>query len=341
MQTHKNFKDAKVLILEGPESSGKHLGILLLKHVSQVENVSDLKQAHEWLSHNTIDLVVSDFQLKEGDLFHTLSSLRQYLSASPLVAIGGPEDMEMMRRAMNEGASDYISHSTMSDTHFMKVAQLAFERSLGTRSLYPTTDETKNIKLSALQKLAEDVLNDIQPIVNGLTSKEATSASNEDWIKKLKNVTVDLKELSDELSAQLIKTNSSNSKVRILVVEDEPEVSEIIVSRLERLGFSNVDTAENGQVAYNKCVASIRESHPYDAIISDWKMPKMNGMELLRSVRNNDFLKRVPFMIISAVDDRSEIQELPKFKVSQYLLKPFTKEDFDKRLKRLLYQRNR
>ena len=115
--------------------------------------------------------------------------------------------------------------------------------------------------------------------------------------------------------------------MKILVVDDFSTLRRIIKNILKQIGFANVDEAENGQVALSK----IADGN-YDFVISDWNMPEMNGIELLKSVRANETTKDLPFLMVTAEAKKENVVEAVKSGVNNYIVKPFTAETLQEKI---------
>lgn len=109
--------------------------------------------------------------------------------------------------------------------------------------------------------------------------------------------------------------------MKILVVDDFSTMRRIIKNILKQIGFLNVDEAENGEIA----LAKIGDGN-YDFVISDWNMPEMTGIELLKRVRANDATKDLPFLMVTAEAKKENVVEAVKAGVNNYIVKPFTAE---------------
>jgi two-component system, chemotaxis family, chemotaxis protein CheY len=105
--------------------------------------------------------------------------------------------------------------------------------------------------------------------------------------------------------------------VRILIVEDD-EASSIIIARfLDQMGFSRMVMAENGNDALNKLYLN-----KVDLVISDWRMPDMDGLEFYRAAKKEGLLDEVPFLMVSAENEKTKVAEALRAGVSDYILKP-------------------
>nr|WP_237264535.1 response regulator [Thiomicrorhabdus immobilis] len=107
--------------------------------------------------------------------------------------------------------------------------------------------------------------------------------------------------------------------LKILVVDDFSTMRKIVKDLLNELGFSQYDEADDGETAW-----PMIQSGEYDFIVSDWNMPKMSGVELLKKVRAHPHLKNTPFLLITAEAKRSQIIEAAEAGVDAYIVKPFT-----------------
>ncbi len=112
-----------------------------------------------------------------------------------------------------------------------------------------------------------------------------------------------------------------NKDMRILLVDDSSSMRSIIKNILKQIGLRNVHEADDGTTAWEKL-----EKEQFDFIISDWNMPKMKGIDLLRKVRSDAKLKDMPFLMVTAEGLQENILEAAKEKVSNYIVKPFTPE---------------
>ncbi len=121
-----------------------------------------------------------------------------------------------------------------------------------------------------------------------------------------------------------------DTNIRILVVDDFATMRKIIKNILSQLGFKNILEADDGTTAWE-----ILQKEPVDLIISDWNMPKMSGLELLKKVRSDEKLKDTPFLMVTAEAQKENIIEAAKYKVSQYIVKPFTPETLKEKLEKI------
>jgi two-component system chemotaxis response regulator CheY len=109
--------------------------------------------------------------------------------------------------------------------------------------------------------------------------------------------------------------------IKVLIVDDQNSVRQMTRMTLEELGFKHIHEAENGVTAME--TASLQ---PLDLIISDYNMPEMDGLGLLRAVRGHPVARKVPFILLTGRGDRELVVKAAQAGVNNYLVKPFTAE---------------
>ncbi|HVV28725.1 MAG TPA: response regulator [Rhizomicrobium sp.] len=114
---------------------------------------------------------------------------------------------------------------------------------------------------------------------------------------------------------------SLNKSMRVLIVDDYSTMLRILRNLLRQLDINAVDEANNGEEAL-----SMLKTKPFDLIISDWNMAPMTGLELLRSVRGDSQLKRLPFIMVTAESKTENVITAKQAGVSNYIVKPFNAE---------------
>ena len=106
---------------------------------------------------------------------------------------------------------------------------------------------------------------------------------------------------------------------RILVVDDLPSARKVLSSLLRRIGYSKLVEAPNGHEGL-----LLAEQDKFDVIISDWRMPKLDGIEFLSRLRNGaGASKDTPFLIVTSTTDREDVVSAINAGVADYLCKPF------------------
>lgn len=123
----------------------------------------------------------------------------------------------------------------------------------------------------------------------------------------------------------------ADPNMKILVVDDFSTMRRIVRNLLKELGFANVSEAEDGVDALNK----LRTEGNFEFVVSDWNMPNMTGIELLRNIRADAALKHLPVLMVTAEAKRENIIEAAQAGASGYVVKPFTAATLDEKLKKI------
>ena len=122
----------------------------------------------------------------------------------------------------------------------------------------------------------------------------------------------------------------SDSSMRFLVVDDFSTMRRIVRNLLKELGYTNADEAEDGAVALAKL-----KSEKFDFVVSDWNMPNMTGIELLKAIRAEASLKDLPVLMITAEARKENIIEAAQSGANGYIVKPFTAATLDEKLTKI------
>ena len=117
---------------------------------------------------------------------------------------------------------------------------------------------------------------------------------------------------------------------RFLVVDDFSTMRRIVRNLLKELGFVNVQEAEDGVEALAKLRADT-----FDFVVSDWNMPNMTGIELLKEIRADAKLKHLPVLMVTAEAKKENIIQAAQAGASGYVVKPFTAATLDEKLKKI------
>ena len=122
--------------------------------------------------------------------------------------------------------------------------------------------------------------------------------------------------------------------MKILIVDDFSTMRRIIKNLLRDLGFTNTTDADDGTTAL-----PMLQSGKYDFLVTDWNMPGMTGIDLLKAVRSDPNLAHLPVLMVTAEQKREQIVEAAQAGVNGYIVKPFTavtlKEKIDKIFERI------
>lgn len=124
-------------------------------------------------------------------------------------------------------------------------------------------------------------------------------------------------------------------ETRFLVVDDFATMRKIIRKVLTELGYTNVDEADDGATALPLIKDAHSNGKAYGFVISDWNMPQMQGIDLLKACKLDPNLKSMPFMLVTAESEQKHIIEAAKAGVSDYVVKPFNSATLKQKLEKV------
>jgi two-component system chemotaxis response regulator CheY len=122
----------------------------------------------------------------------------------------------------------------------------------------------------------------------------------------------------------------ADKNMKFLIVDDFSTMRRIIRNLLKELEFTNADEAEDGVVA----LAKLRGGN-FEFVVSDWNMPNMTGIELLKAIRADDTLKHLPVLMVTAEAKKENIIEAAQAGASGYVVKPFTAAVLEEKLNKI------
>jgi two-component system, chemotaxis family, chemotaxis protein CheY len=125
-----------------------------------------------------------------------------------------------------------------------------------------------------------------------------------------------------------------SSQLRFLVVDDFSTMRRIVKNLLQELGYANVQEADDGSTAL-----PMLKTGNFDFVITDWNMPQLPGLELLKAVRADPSLTHLPVLMVTAEAKREQIVEAAQAGVSGYVIKPFTAQTLGEKLAKILQAR--
>ena len=121
-----------------------------------------------------------------------------------------------------------------------------------------------------------------------------------------------------------------DKNMKILVVDDFSTMRRIVKNLLKDLGFTNIDEADDGTTGLPKL-----QSGGFDFLITDWNMPGMTGIDLLKAVRAAPNLAQLPVLMVTAESKREQIIEAAQAGVNGYVVKPFTAGTLEEKIKKI------
>ena len=128
----------------------------------------------------------------------------------------------------------------------------------------------------------------------------------------------------------------SKDKIRIIVIDDMKTSRFVIIKYLGQMGFTNYDEANDGDQALDMINKAVAEGNPYTLILSDWNMPNMLGIDLLKAVRANPATKNTKFIMLTSETEKENIVSAIKAGTNNYASKPFTLEVLKEKINKVL-----
>jgi len=118
---------------------------------------------------------------------------------------------------------------------------------------------------------------------------------------------------------------------KVLVVDDFLTARRIMKNILKQIGFTNIVEAENGEEALK-----VLKKDGIDLVVSDWNMPVMDGLEMLKAIRADEDLKAITVLMVTAEAQKDNIVDAISAGVSEYIVKPYTAKTIEEKLQKLL-----
>jgi two-component system chemotaxis response regulator CheY len=126
-----------------------------------------------------------------------------------------------------------------------------------------------------------------------------------------------------------------NFKTKVLIIDDFAPMRKIVRTLLRQIGFEHIEEADDGEQA----LQILQTAKDFGLLLSDWMMPVMDGVDLLRKVRSDRNLKDLPFILITAAAEKEKIIEAVKAGVDIYIVKPLTEAILREKLEKLSHKR--
>jgi len=120
--------------------------------------------------------------------------------------------------------------------------------------------------------------------------------------------------------------------LKILVVDDSSTMRRIIKNTLARLGFKDVLEGADGVEGWNQ----LNENPDIEMLITDWNMPEMNGLELVKKVRADERFEDLPIIMVTTEGGKAEVITALKAGVNNYIVKPFTPQVLKEKLQAVM-----
>src|SRR5437868_1252460 len=131
------------------------------------------------------------------------------------------------------------------------------------------------------------------------------------------------------------------AETRILVIDDMPSIRDLVKNHLKAMGFKNIQEASDGEEALRMLIQLNTPGHNIQLVISDWNMPHMKGIDLLKHVRTQSEWTNLPFVLLTSEAERDQVTEAVLAGASQYIVKPFSAKIFEDKLKTAFAKHNK
>lgn len=112
--------------------------------------------------------------------------------------------------------------------------------------------------------------------------------------------------------------------MKILVVDDMSTMRKILKNMLKKLGCTDLSEADDGAPAWEMIQEAHAAGTPYQFIVSDWNMPQLTGLELLKNIRADESFSKLPFLMVTAEAEQANVITAVKAGVSNFVVKPFS-----------------
>lgn len=127
----------------------------------------------------------------------------------------------------------------------------------------------------------------------------------------------------------------AEQNLRFLVVDDFSTMRRIVRNLLKELGYTNVEEAEDGVEGLSKL-----RTGQFDFVVSDWNMPNMDGLEMLKQIRSDAALNKIPVLMVTAEAKKENIIAAAQAGANGYVVKPFTAATLDEKLSKIFEKIN-
>lgn len=121
--------------------------------------------------------------------------------------------------------------------------------------------------------------------------------------------------------------------MKVLVVDDFATMRRILKGVLKEIGFTKIIEADDGSTAL-----AVLKKDKVGLIVSDWNMPEVTGLELLKAVRGDELMKKVPFLMVTAEGQKDSVVQAVQAGVDNYVVKPFTADTIKEKLEQIFHK---
>lgn len=126
-----------------------------------------------------------------------------------------------------------------------------------------------------------------------------------------------------------------NVSQKILIVDDMNTMRRIIKGMMTKIGCNNIAEADDGIPAWKLLNEAHDSGSPFQFILSDWNMPGMTGLDLLKKMRQDEKFKKIPFLMITAEGEQANVVIAVQAGVSNFIIKPFSQDTLQEKIKKI------
>ena len=119
--------------------------------------------------------------------------------------------------------------------------------------------------------------------------------------------------------------------IKFLIVDDSLTMRRIVVNALKSIGYDTVAEAADGKEAFAKL-----QAEQFDFVITDWNMPEMNGLELVKAIRSSGAAAEIPVLMVTTRGNKEDVIEAMQARVNNYIIKPFTPQALKEKIEQIL-----
>ena len=135
-----------------------------------------------------------------------------------------------------------------------------------------------------------------------------------------------------------VKKPNIYPELKILIVDDVPVILTKMRIALRNIGFRKIDEAKNGEQAWMWLQTEHACDAPYQLVITDINMPKLNGLQLLERIKADQFLSKTPVFMVTTRDEMETVLKAIQMGASNYLIKPFDEEKIKSKILEIFYK---
>lgn len=123
--------------------------------------------------------------------------------------------------------------------------------------------------------------------------------------------------------------------MKTIVIDDMMTMRKIIQKMMKQIGFTNIVEADDGATAWPLIEEAAAKGEPFEFIVSDWNMPKMSGLDLLKKIRETEGISKTPFLMITAEAEQSNVVKVVQAGVSNFIVKPFKPDTLKEKINKI------